>query len=177
MSRDLIVVDIETTGLSDRHVPLEIAAVRIGKGVPFYMVPFPAGKLSEADPMALQVNRYYERGVFKYELDSIETRPKYVELHTMLLGHTLAGSNPRFDAGMLSRAFARYNLTAEPWHHRLADLSAYAAGVLGLPATELPGLEAVCQQLGVVNKDPHSAMGDAVATAECFEILTAGSRK
>lgn len=169
--RKLIVVDLETTGLRDTDIPIEIAAIP-PSGAPHYFVPYLAmADLDRVDPDALRINRYFERGVYKNQRDPAQTRKRYVELHEMLTGNTLGGSNPRFDAGMLSRRFVNYCLSPEPWHHRLADLSAYAAGVLSIPATELPGLDTVCELLGVVNREPHSAMGDAQATADCFRLL------
>lgn len=172
--RRLWVVDLETSGLTAGHIPLEVAAVPISGGLGLYFVPHcHGGIISSADPDALRINRYFERGVYEHECDPQETRERYVELHRLLAGNTLGGSNPRFDAGMLSRRFANYDLDPEPWHHRLADLSPYAAGVLSIPPTELPGLDKVCELLGVVNREPHSAMGDAQATAECFRTLMA----
>jgi DNA polymerase III subunit epsilon len=181
MTRKLIVVDVETTGLQDYHVPLEIAAVPID-GTPFYMAPYVDSVLRGAvDPDALSINRYFERRVYKHELSALDTTKKYLELHKLLLGNTFGGSNPRFDAAKISAAFTKTPdigaKNAEPWHHRLADLATYAAGVLRIPPTELPRLEDVCTALGVKNKEPHSAMGDAVATAECFRLLMSKESK
>lgn len=170
--RDLVVVDVESSGLRDTDVPLEIAAIA-ANGALRHFVPCLGGwSLDRADPDALRINRFFERGVYKHQLSPEKTRERYIELHQLLEGNTLGGANPRFDAGMLSRRFTNYGLSPEPWHHRLADLSAYAAGVLSIPVTLLPGLDSVCTMLGVVNREPHSAMGDAQATADCFRILT-----
>jgi hypothetical protein len=49
--------------------------------------------------------------------------------------------------------------------------NAFDTKMVRIPPTELPGLEAVCTELGVKNKEPHSAMGDAAATADCFRKL------
>jgi DNA polymerase-3 subunit epsilon len=178
--RPVWVCDLETSGLTASHVPLEVAAVPVGGNLgmsPHYFVPFThGGIISSADRDALRINRFFERGVYENESNPVETRKHYVKLHDALTGSALAGCNPRFDAGMLSRVFANYGLEPEPWHHRLPDLSAYAAGALGIHPGELPGLDKVCQHLGVVNDEPHSAMGDAKATARCFEILIARAR-
>ena len=178
MTRTVWVVDCETSGLEAQHVPLEVAAVALsGASAPIYFVPFAhGGVISSADRDALRVNRYFERGVYRNESDPAETRAHYVRLHEALTGAALAGSNPRFDAGMLSRVFANYNLEPEPWHYRLPDISSYAAGALGIHPGALPGLHTVCQHLGVQNGDPHSAMGDAVAAARCFDVLIERSR-
>lgn len=169
MTRELIVVDVETTGLDPaRHVVLEVAAVNVHSGQELHFAPrVEPGALEAADPNALRLNRYFERGVFEMVLRADVEDEAWVELATMLDGNTLAGSNPTFDSAMLSVS----GRVPECWHHRLADLAAYAAPALGLEPDALPGLEAVCAALGVVNAEPHSALGDARATAECFRRL------
>ena len=165
--RQLIVVDVETTGLDTASCAiLEVAAINPATGETLRMVPFvDATSLAEAEPIALSVNRYYERRLFEETQDRASTARNYSLLAKMLRGNTLGGSNPRFDAAVLERVIGNI------WHHRLADLSAYAAGVLGLPLTELPGLDKVCAALDIVNSEPHSALGDAQATADCFKML------
>ena len=162
--RHLIVVDTETTGLDPaRHVPVEVAAINVTTGEELYFVPaVTREQLAAADPRAMQINRYYERGLF------VGAASDWDRLFTMLQGNTLAGANPRFDAAML---IAGCPDAAESWHFRLADLSAYTAGALGLDPMDLPGLDRCCDLLGVTNEAPHTAMGDARATAACFQAL------
>lgn len=166
--RQTVVVDTETGGLAADAIVLEIAAVNIETGEEFRVVPFqPAGYLSKVDPEAMAVNRFLERRAFADMLEDADANKNaFAWLYTMLEGNVFAGSNPAFDAPKIAKLIG-----GEPWHHRLADVSAYAAGVLGIPPTELPGLNKVCELLGVVNDDPHSALGDARATAECFRRL------
>lgn len=167
MTRQLVVVDVETTGLSATAWPLEVAAINVTTGEEFQFVPFVTDSaLGTADRKALQINRYYERGVWVDMLPDPEAnREKYDHLRSMLAGNTFAGSNPTFDARIIAR------FTSEVWHHRLADLSAYASGRLGIDPTKMPGLAAVCHRLGVTNHEEHSAYYDAFATAECFKAL------
>jgi DNA polymerase-3 subunit epsilon len=188
--RALIVVDVETTGLDvTEHWALEVAAVNVTTGDELYFVPaLPSGALDEADGKALKLNGYFSRDVFAHRLDVKAANKYWRQLWDWLDGNTLAGSNPTFDAAMLNRAAQwstmpegsssmRYGekveeqLALSPWHHRLADLSAYAAGALGIEPTAMPGLDVVCRSLHVENLTPHSAMGDARATAECFRKL------
>lgn len=171
--RQIIVVDTETTGLdTETCAVLEVAAINMETGETLRFVPFvSATYLAEAEPIALSVNRYYERRLFEETLSRSRTEESYKQLAFMLRGNTLAGSNPRFDAAVLKRVIG------EVWHHRLPDLSSYAAGVLDLPLGELPGLDKVCAILGVENDNSHSALGDAQATTSCFRELARISKE
>jgi DNA polymerase III subunit epsilon len=169
----VIVIDLETTGLDTRKAKItEVAAVDMHNADnQMYFVPQHPVFSTVKDGVGLGVSRYFERGVYQDMLSVDGTTTAFVDLHKMLQGNTVAGSNPRFDTNLLARTFAFMNMDPEPWHHRLLDLSAYAAGVFGLPFSELPGLNKVCQMLGVDQLGEHSAMGDVLTTMECFERL------
>lgn len=165
--RHLVVVDIETTGLDpDRHTPLEVAAINLDTDEVIHFAPYlDPHNLAQADPDALRINRYFERGVYKHALSYEATVDQYAKLWQMLRGNTLGGANPRFDAEMLCAAYGTHE---EPWHYRLADLESYVAGALGTYPSEMRGLAGCCDALGVHNDAPHSALGDAKAAADCF---------
>lgn len=190
MTRELIVIDCESTGLDPNfHVPIEIAAINLNTGKALRFVPELRPEfLAQADPAAMAINRYFERRVWEDALSRQETQDKYELLFNMLRGNTLGGSNPRFDADMIRRGYAVANsapttnllaprdpgfLPDEVWYHRLQDLAAYSCGALGADPAEPPGLAAVRKALGVKSPDEHTALGDARATAECFTILKA----
>lgn len=168
--RHLVVLDCETTGLDPNiHVPIEIAAINVDTEEVLSFVPYLSpDKLAQADPDALRINRYFERGVYKQALTHQATVDMYRNLWDFLRGNTLAGANPRFDAAMLMAAAG--NGLAEPWHYRLADVSAYVAGALGRYPASLGGLRDCCERLGVTNDVEHSALSDAKATVKCFRI-------
>jgi DNA polymerase-3 subunit epsilon len=149
---------------------LEIAALNLTTGEEFYVAPYlRPGELAGADPEAMAINRYYERRVFKDALENGEANANAFKwLKEMLTDKTFAGSNPSFDAPKIAKLIG-----SEPWHHRMLDLAPYAAGVLGLPLGELPGLHKVCELLGVRHIGEHTALGDVRATAECFRALAA----
>lgn len=175
MSRQLIVVDVETDRLGQTlALALEVAAINMSTGEELVFVPFGATELArQADPGALAVNRFFERRLPVEELTPTATVSAFATLGDWLRGNTLAGCNPSFDAAVLDRELANAYaaVEGEVWHYRLADLSAITAGALGMPPTGLPGLSECCRLLGVTNTDPHSALGDARATADCFREL------
>ncbi|WP_232008131.1 exonuclease domain-containing protein [Mycobacterium gordonae] len=173
-------VDTETTGLNPNSAAiLEIAAVNVATGEEVRFVPYvSAEQLAEASPEALHVNRYYERALFREMLLSEATSRAFTDLAVMLQGNTFAGSNPSFDAALVRRYPQPEFVTGcwvhpmgEVWHHRLADLAAYAGPALLLAPNELVGLKQVCDALDVEMDGEHTALGDARATAECFRKL------
>lgn len=172
-TRSLIVVDLETTGLNPAiHKILEVAAINTATDEVIHFAPYVASEdLGNADGHAMQVNRYYERGVWKNMLGSMPTGDQYARLHDMLRGNTFGGSNPTFDSQFLLSTIGRFSEDC-PWHHRLADVAAYAAGALGIPPNELVGLGDICTRLGVDPGVAHSAFDDAKAAVECFRRLT-----
>lgn len=171
--RQLIVVDIETTGLNYTiHKILEVAAINTATDEVLHFMPqVQPMDLGNADGSAMQINRYYERGAWKHMLSGEASNSQYQQLGEMLRGNTFGGCNPRFDGAFLNQA-STY-LDPEPWHHRYADLSAFAAGALGLRPEELVGLGDICERLGVDPGVAHSALDDAKATVECFRRLSA----
>lgn len=176
--RQIVVVDTETNGLDPaRHVAVEVAWINLTTGDSGVFVPRHnvSEVLAAADNQALQINRYVDRlALAKQDANGNDAYQFAEQLH----GNTLAGSNPTFDAAFLTEMYRRYDDEVDGpgqpgWHHRLLDLSAYAAGVLGISPAELPGLSTVCDLLGVENVAPHTALEDAIATAECFRRLFA----
>lgn len=178
MTRHLIVVDCETNGLDPaRHVAFEVAwwNLTTDQRGHFIAPHSPNELLATADLQALRVNRYIDRIPYQsQDADGSELGRLYGQLYDDATGteHTLAGANPAFDAAFLSKLLDPHQDWAAltPWHHRLWDLSAYAAGVLGLD--ELPGLRQVCDLLDVAPPD-HTAEGDVTATGLCFRALQA----
>lgn len=169
ITRRIIVIDIETSALDYNASILEVAAVDLETGDELVFAPH-ISNFAVIDPQAFQINRYFERGVWENMLDEESTIQHYQDLEAMLEGNVLAAANPAFDSRQLT--------TGNPpairatWHHRLGDVSTYAAGKLDIPLSDIPGLFAVCEKLDVPAPD-HSALGDARAAAECIRRLHA----
>jgi DNA polymerase-3 subunit epsilon len=170
--RQVVVVDLETTGFNHKvHHVVECAWWNLDTDERGHFVPLHNVReaLASANVQSLRINRYIDRLASAPQDTSGEGARRLAE---QLEGNVLAGSNPTFDARFLPRMYAPYvaaDLVFEPtWHHRLWDLSAYAAGVLGLD--ELPGLARVCELLGYKPGD-HTAEGDVTAAGYCFKAL------
>lgn len=167
MSRQLVVCDIETTGLGPQCAPIEVAAINVDTGQVLQFVPHVDLSKVSIEPEAFAINRYFERGVYDVMLNRDETKEQWRVLANLLRDNTFAGSNPTFDSSLVRRAVGG----PPRWHHRLADLAAYAAPALGRDPSELPGLTEVLKALNVENRCPHSALGDAEAAAKAFARL------
>lgn len=188
-SRQLVVVDVESTGLVPQsHTPLEVAAINLETGEELHFVPFLSARdILNAQPDALQINRYYERGVWRHQLPQAETKLRYAALFEMLRGNTFGGANPRFDAEILRYGFARahavastdplaephINLPDETWHYRLSDIQSYYCGVMGTDPAQPPSLTTILGELDINNPNEHSAYADAEATCQAFRALQA----
>jgi DNA polymerase-3 subunit epsilon len=168
MPRQLIVVDTETTGLSEYATIVEVAAINLDTGQEFYFVPnIEDVKLSVKDLFALKLNGYVERELWKQQLTPNQTLEHYAMLGAMLEGNTFGGSNPAFDQRVLSK---KVNTT---WHHRLGDLATYAAKPMGRDITDLPGLSDVAEFFELPIPGRHGALEDARATAALFQKIRA----
>lgn len=177
MSRKVYVVDVETTGLLEHHVPVEIAFWCLDDGTRGRFIPgFDATDLAAASPDAMRITRFYERGLHLEQRDVHGFQ--LLAFHELMHKNVLAGSKPTFDAEMISRMFVRFGLRPDPWHYRLLDVGQYAQGVLGLPLAHTPGLARICSLLGIAGGD-HSAEADVTATGLAFLKLQeiAQSRK
>lgn len=164
--RHIVVVDCESTGLRSEDIAVEIAWWNLTTGERGNFIPphDESWVLRFGEERALEINGYRDRIEGKPQDDDMEV----VRLHRVLEGNVLAGSNPTADAGWLAKLFEARGLDpVAPWHHRMWDLSAYAAGVLGL--TELPGLWGTCQLLGIDPEDDvHAAEAGVATTGLCF---------
>lgn len=169
--RQLVIADCETTGLDwEKHVPVEAAWEHRGTGERgLFIPPHTRRDMAYADPAALRINQYYERGLddqVRWDKDGSEIG----RLHRMLVKNSMVGSNPSFDASMLAPMFRRWGLAPNPWHYVTLDIGTYAAGVFGLPIGDRFTLPALCDRVGVPRGD-HTAEGDVTATGLCLDAL------
>lgn len=122
--------DTETTGLDPfLHDPWEIAVILRVDGQDDEHVFRIEPDLTNADPAALQFNRYHERtSAPDWVWDDRETAAR--RLYELLDGAVLVGSNVSFDAEMLTHLLGRYHAQPRPWHYRTVDIVTLATGSL-----------------------------------------------
>lgn len=159
----LCFIDTETTGLDPRiHQPYEVCIWREDEPEP--VTTHLPHSLDYADGMALQIGGYWERG-----MEPFPGGPATVaRLLPKLRGATLVGSNPAFDAAMLTRVIG-----APVWHHRMIDVSNVAMVVAN---TDRPmGLAEIREWLtnsGYDIPEPdHTAEGDVRTTRAVYYAL------
>ena len=159
----LCFIDTETTGLDPRiHQPYEVCIWREDWQAPnTFGLPH---TLEHADPAALVIGRYWDRGC-EYRVGD-HTTARVVARH--LRGVTLVGSNPAFDAAMLTRVIG-----TPVWHHRTIDIGTVAMVKFGL---DFPiGLREVFERLVDRGHDipgpDHTAEGDVRATRAAYSAL------
>lgn len=165
MTTTLCFIDTETTGLDARiHQPYEVAWAFEGDD-PVKSMYLPHD-LTHADPVALKVGRYFEREM--HAKSSPSDAAKW--LANMLRGKTLVGSNPAFDAAMLTRVIG-----TAVWHHRLINVSEGAMWVFNWDRPR--GLADVAERLRAegyeIPEPDHTAEGDVRTTRAVYEALRA----
>lgn len=165
MNDELIYLDCETTGLDpNRHSVWEIAYAFDNDDVPASC--FVPHSLEKADAKALEVGNYWKRywsGPTQEHAVAFEDR-----LKTGLVGRTIVGANPAFDAAMLQ---ARWGIA--PWHYRLLDIESYAMPYFGWNKPK--GMRSIYDSLtaeGYSLPEPnHTAAGDVRTLRAAHHIL------
>ncbi|MEW2300237.1 exonuclease domain-containing protein [Streptomyces sp. NPDC006655] len=189
----LAATDVESTGLDPFfHDAWEVAVVLRVDGKDTEHVFRIEPDLTNAEADALRINRYHERtGAPDWVWDDREAAAR--QLHQLLDGAVMIGSNPSFDAEMLTNLLGRYFATPRPWHYRTVDIATLAAGYrYGQRESgayggdfafsrDLPSLPFSSRSLSrAVGVEPpgdgvaHTALGDARWAMSVFDAVTGG---
>ena len=162
----LTFVDVETTGLDARiHQPYEVCVWREDWDEPLSAA-LPHS-LAYADQQALKIGNYLGRG-FRPETDRNDYWVQ--RLARDLNDVTLVGSNPAFDAAMLTRYIG-----TPVWHHRLINVAEGAMWVFNWDRPKgLGDVAKRCRAEGYDIPEPdHTAEGDVRTTRAVYEALRA----
>jgi hypothetical protein len=159
----LCFIDTETTGLDPRiHQPYEVSMWREDLDEPETL--WLPHTLEHADPQALAIGRYWERSSGYSRISSVASQ----RVTASLRGATLVGSNPAFDAAMMTR------FVGTPiWHHRLINVAEGGMWVFGWDRPKgLADVTAALRERGYEIPEPdHTAEGDVRATRAVYEAL------
>ena len=162
----LAYIDCETTGLDARiHQPYEVCIWREDwTGPNLFRL---RHDLNHADGQALAIGNYWDRG-YGEQASDIGADPRHIA--SLLHGVTLVGSNPAFDAAMLTRYIG-----APVWHHRLINVAEGGMWVFGWDRPKgLADVANECRDRGYDIPEPdHTAEGDVRATRAVYEALRA----
>jgi hypothetical protein len=160
----LCFIDTETTGLDARiHQPYEVSYWREDMETPTTLA-LPHS-LEHADQQALKIGGYFERNFDPWWSDPEREQRSLLR---DLLGVTLVGSNPAFDAAMLTRFIG-----APVWHHRMIDVANAGMWVFGWDRPKgLADVATACRESGYEIPEPdHTAEGDVRTTRAVYEAL------
>lgn len=154
----LVVVDVETTGLSPRsHQVLELGAVKIEDGTvtdTFHRLIRPSRSISEATQRIT--------GITADDLkDGVGEAEVWPEFFAFAGGAVLAAHNARFDLGFLRAAWERFMPTVD-FNPVVLDTLALARAVT--EGVKSHGLSVLSQHYKIPLSNHHRALADAEAT-------------
>ncbi|HET7327161.1 MAG TPA: hypothetical protein VFJ14_07715 [Nocardioidaceae bacterium] len=162
----LAFVDTEDTGLDPRiHQPYEVCVWREDRDEPTTLeLPH---TLEYADQQALNIGGYWDRGFTPYVYPE-KRNTAWFKLTSLLKGTTLVGSNPAFDAAMLTRFIG-----APVWNHRLINVAEGAMWFFGWDRPKgLADVTAALRERGHDIPEPnHTAEGDVRTTRAVYYAL------
>lgn len=160
----LCFIDTETTGLDPRiHQPYEVCYWREDMDEPV-SVALPH-TLQNADPQALAIGGYFDRNFDPWWADPQGSQRSLLR---DLLDVTLVGSNPAFDAAMLTRFIG-----VPVWHYRLINVAEGAMWLFDWDRPKgLADVTAALRERGHEIPEPdHTAKGDVRTTRAVYYAL------
>ncbi len=177
--RNLAFIDIESTGLDlERHEIIQIGCVlvrpvpRQGRGPELEVIEefefkIKPEHIETADPEALLINGYKEEDwVF-----AIGIKKALEELAEKVKDAVMVGHNVSFDHAFLEKAFKKNGIPNTMHYRKLDTISIAYAKLYDDGDIEKFSLRALCEKLGIENKNAHTALSDARATFELYKKL------
>jgi DNA polymerase III subunit epsilon len=176
-ARDLVFVDLETSGLDpERHDILELAAVRTtpelqvverGRVHRFVKMRRP----HHADKKALEVNHYNEK---EWETYGVDIKVALVEFESLMQRGEpplVVAMNPMFDMGFLTRAYKDANYPM-PEPRYVIDVGSMAWPLVRKGFIDRIALDVLCSRYKIeVPGRAHSAMVDVLRLGRVYAAL------
>lgn len=161
--RGYAIIDCETNGLEQKHRVLEIAVLTYDKD--FNLIGTYETVLNPKKDLGL-VSLHGINGLIASEA------PIFPQISTslahLLNDRVIIGHNVKFDIGFVCREFSKVG-SWFMWSGALID-TVWLARNTNIRVDNYR-LETLCDYFGITNENPHTAMGDARATAELFQKL------
>lgn len=186
----LVFIDTETDGLHPGRRAWEIGMIRRDeRGLECESRMFLPLDLKFSDPAALKIGGFWDRHpvgrklsgkvpIPRDDLSLCATIPAPCEPVTSAhdaakkvmewtFGAHLVGANPAFDAQVLERLL-RSEGYLPSWHYRLLDVEALTSGNRG---RIVGGLAACVEELGLEQREAHTALGDARTARDVYDAV------
>ncbi len=170
--KDLVFVDIETTGLVvGFHEIIEVAALRVDPQT----LKTKAEACFKAPPQHPERFTDEVRNTNRYSIERWKTaRPLGQVLRhvkPILQDGILVGHNVRFDWEFLSLAYQQQGMTPPDIDYHLVDTALLAWPLVVAGVIERPTLRVLCDFFGVDNTGEHSALADVHRTIAVYRRL------
>ncbi|MFA5841665.1 MAG: 3'-5' exonuclease [Candidatus Paceibacterota bacterium] len=175
----LAFIDTETTGLMpDKHELIEIGLVLAEQSltpenkialrvIDEFDVKIKPVHIETADMESLSVNHYKEEDwISAVSLEEALSVFSDKTADAIMVGHNVA-----HDFAFLQRAFTETGVQNKMHYHKLDTISVAFAKLYSHMEIEKLSLRALCEYLGVENKNSHTALSDARATFQVFKKM------
>lgn len=176
IERDLVFLDIETTGLDpDTHEIIEIAACRQANDFskPACWVEhktFPL-HINTADAKALEINKY---SADVWRDVAISLKGALSDFVMLCEGDvTLVIQNPTFDWGFIRPALKKFKLTPSIDYH-IMDVASMMWPYVMRGLVESPSLEKTCAFWDISNEGAHGARRDVERLMSVYQAIMYG---
>lgn len=177
--RDLVFVDIETTGLLPvEHEIIDIAVIRVEQswpteGAPQFMIKdewttkVHPEHLISADPASLKISGY----IASEWTGAVSLQEALATFVQKTEGAIMVAHNIAFDSEFLNFHLAQNKLVNTMHYHRLDTVSMAFAVLQNAPGINRYSLGELCKYFGIENQNAHTALSDARADFELFKKL------
>lgn len=164
--KDPLFLDIETTGLSaGKHEIISVALLELTDKSPS-VFHFPAQRLADAHPRALEVNGYdHEEWTRRWKSEGSLSWPVFMKkLQGIWKDKVIVGCNQDFDLRRLENRLWVELMEDPTRYYKSACVGQMYLGRFGV----LSSLQGICDHYGISNVGAHEAGADVLRTREAY---------